>query len=419
MKNHEQAPSLPDFSNEDVVRRILESGSPEEIEQLRAAGNLDQATIDLRRHFAQLRKRTIDETFAETIERAEHAPFASDEELNAGVYREMIEPHVRDAVFRLREKGYGTKSSGFSIENRQTILFDAPYFSTISVPSSVCAELEAEGVTIEIEPEKISLLFKNPTTIEQMKTVWDRIEESLPDRGAPALPTMTGAAIQFREKQNDQEFLRRAAEKMETKYYEEYLDDLGLIEDALKDKHIVDIGAGTRIFAGRCARTGVASEVFSVEPNVGTTYPYEEKVMRALWSKEIRKHIDSRTVRGLRDDLPFKDATIDVVLVHGAMPGSEASLDNEVDMMRTEIDRSFAEIMRVLKPKGEARLYPFYTNEHHSYRTPWKEAIDQVLERLSHDDAYIVRVELVRERRIEGSSFPTETIARIVIQKRR
>lgn len=201
MKNHEQAPLPLDFSNEDVVRRILESGSPEEVEQLRAVGNLDQATIDIRRHFAQLRKITIDETRAETTERIKHTPLASDEELNAGVYREMIEPHVRGAVFRLREKGYGTKSSGFPIENRQTILFDAPYFATTSVPSSVCAELEAEGVIVEIEPEKISLLFQNPASIEQIKAVWNLIEESLPDRGAPASPTMTGAAIKFREKQ--------------------------------------------------------------------------------------------------------------------------------------------------------------------------------------------------------------------------
>ncbi|GEM_PF-1759046 len=417
MKNNEQAPFPSNLLDEDVVRRILESGSPEEIDRLRAMG-MDQETFDLYRHFAQLRKVTIEAQLREVAERTEQSPMASDEELSAGTYCEWIEPQARDAVFRLRRKGYGTVNSGFGIENRQTITFDAPYFTETAISDSLRAELTKEGVVIELKPSSISMFFNHPASLLEMKRAWNRIEEALPDLGTPAPPATSGLAIAFRETQSDPEFMRRIAEDMETKGYEEYLNDLGLTEGMLKNKRIVDIGAGTRMFAGHCVRMDITNDVFSVEPNNGTTYPNEERAMGSLWSKEEREKIDGHTIRGTRESLPFQNETMDLMLVHGAMPGTEASFEQETEKMQMEIDHTFAEIIRVLKSGGEARLFPFYTKEYHPYRTPWKEAIDQALDRLSKNSRCSIRIEPVHETYIEGISLPTEMTARIVISKK-
>ena len=44
----------------------------------------------------------------ETEERIKNNPKPSEEEILAGAFREMIEPQVRNALFEMYKKGYGT-----------------------------------------------------------------------------------------------------------------------------------------------------------------------------------------------------------------------------------------------------------------------------------------------------------------------
>ena len=50
----------------------------------------------------------------EKYERITTNPYASDEEYQAGTYRESIESQVRDAVFELQKRGYSPIESGFN-----------------------------------------------------------------------------------------------------------------------------------------------------------------------------------------------------------------------------------------------------------------------------------------------------------------
>jgi hypothetical protein len=104
-----------DLTNEKTITHILEEGRPEELEKLRAFHNLTPKKVRLFSDFAKLwrKAKAVEQSGREKEERKAKNPRASEEELRAGVYKEGLEPQVRDAVFALRRKGYATFESGF------------------------------------------------------------------------------------------------------------------------------------------------------------------------------------------------------------------------------------------------------------------------------------------------------------------
>jgi len=213
--------------------------------------------------------------------------------------------------------------------------------------------------------------------------------------------------------------LIKEGEKRETALYNEYLEDLGLTEEDLKDKKIVDIGAGTRMFAGHCLRCEINSEVYSVEPNVGEVYPDEEGYVKAAWSPEIKKQVDLKTVKAIREKLPFESNSFDLALVHCALPGTKEHGDKKYNEMRESIEMGFNEIGRILKRGGEARIYPFYGQEYNEWRKPWKEAIDAKLEEMRKLNKYQIKIEkITRESLSKVLGAKPEEIARIIIKSK-
>jgi len=134
-------------------------------------------------------------------------PFASEEELAAGIYKEYIEPQVRDAVFAIRRKGYGTFESGFYnlIEGSQYIGFAKDTLKDFSLPPDRIEALKSKGVEISIETtaEDRDSLFLKPIRdfdLDQWKKIWDEVVEIFPNRGIPASP---GNNKKFIEKQEN------------------------------------------------------------------------------------------------------------------------------------------------------------------------------------------------------------------------
>src|SRR3989339_1785207 len=144
-----------DLTNEEVITRIFETGSDEELEKLREFHNLTTKQIELFRSCAKLRKSIVEQMRKDIERRKEQNPIATEEELNMGAYQESIEPQVREAVLRLRRKGYTTYESGFHGFNSQIISFEKNHL----IPNELSDKIKIYNVDIKIKPNSISFSY--------------------------------------------------------------------------------------------------------------------------------------------------------------------------------------------------------------------------------------------------------------------
>lgn len=126
--------------------------------------------------------------FYAAVERIKRSPQPDAEELSAGSYRELIEPQCRGAVFRMRQKGYDTVSSGFSgVSSQGLMLRSSPILLT---GTSVVRNLQSSGFTVYRLENWLSMIEFQPERhdLSAMESRWDELEELLPDMGSPAPP---------------------------------------------------------------------------------------------------------------------------------------------------------------------------------------------------------------------------------------
>lgn len=146
-------------------------------------------------------------------ERLKRNLLADAEEINAGVYRDELEPQVSDAVFLMRRKGYNTFQSGYSsLENgSQFIDFrkeDAEFIKGVLNNLEIKNLIQDDGVSIESEEfdDRLTVTLKseNPKRgLEFWKRVWDAFADKMPDRGFSATPPIElGSYATFIERQN-------------------------------------------------------------------------------------------------------------------------------------------------------------------------------------------------------------------------
>ena len=138
-------PRQDDLNNEDVVTQILESGTPEELEQVGEFHKLTSEQIKLFSQYAKLRKQTREQIEEQVKERKKENPTPTEEELEMGCYIESIEPQVRAAVLNLRRKGYATYESGFHNFKGQKIGFEEKHLENFQLPKNLIHELELKG----------------------------------------------------------------------------------------------------------------------------------------------------------------------------------------------------------------------------------------------------------------------------------
>lgn len=192
-----------DLTNEDEVRRILESGTEEELKRSQEFHSLSQEQIDLYSYYAKLRKETLDEVKLDVEERKTENSVASKHELEMGAYDESIEPHIRETVIALRDKGYNTTLSGFSGLNSQEIKIVDSAFEDIQLDDGVARKLREKGIEVKIESNIISFTCSQELNLGQLEEAWRMIEEEVPDLGRPAEVSSLPSADTFRKKQSE------------------------------------------------------------------------------------------------------------------------------------------------------------------------------------------------------------------------
>ena len=200
-KNLGNIPEKKDYRNEDIIRKIFESGAPEELKEVEALHNLTPRQVELFCYYAKLRRITIDQMREEIKIREKENPVATEEELSMGVYKEKIEPQVMDTVLKLRQKGYTTFASGFSGFNEQDIKFNEEHLKDFQLPENLINDLEEKGVEIKIKQKSISFRCSSILKLDEIKKIWEDIESALPYLGEKAEPNNTNSAKSFLEKQ--------------------------------------------------------------------------------------------------------------------------------------------------------------------------------------------------------------------------
>lgn len=149
------------------------------------------------RLFEILMHETHEQVAADLEKRLKTNPKPTQTELNLGVFIEMIEPQVRDAILEFYRKGYSTDTSGF--KGRSDLQWIEGDFS---LPEKVRKDLEAESVWVNTNHSGYTTIQFQPTKadFDMIYKKWMRIASILPDRKTSAQPTMTASAREFRKK---------------------------------------------------------------------------------------------------------------------------------------------------------------------------------------------------------------------------
>ena len=215
--------------------------------------------------------------------------------------------------------------------------------------------------------------------------------------------------------ENRRERAVESALESERELYADYMKTLGMKESDLKGKAIVDVGAGSRMFAAHLLREGISDDILSVEPNVEGAQPHEREKLAMTLTPALRERLDALTRKGMRESLPLDDESVDLVVNHGAMPGSEWYENQDFSEIRQEIEDSFDEIMRVLRRGGEARLMPLWKIQEGGWGSEWRQAILNKLDRMEKDG---VSVQIEEADRWRNPGDKEETVSdRIILKK--
>lgn len=193
--------SNPDLHNEDYIRQVFASGSQSDIKSLVSYYDFTPDEVRLFSCFAKLRQNTLNEMCPRIEARRQERPIATLDELNMGAYQESIEPQVKFAVFDLRKKGYATYGSGFNGFDGQAIYFEKNYLKDFQLPTQIVDEYKSRGVIIKIEADRIKLSFKKEFNEEEIKTLWQEVENYFPDLKEACPPCQLKQAVLFRERQ--------------------------------------------------------------------------------------------------------------------------------------------------------------------------------------------------------------------------
>jgi hypothetical protein len=137
-------------------------------------------------YFEHLRSLALIESFQDTMVRIAENPVLTPEERNLGIFAEMLEPQVREAVMTLRKKGYQTSNSGFGPMPSQMIEIDGE----VTLPPRVFERIDSHAVSLTIADGVSTLSFpmQMTDTLNTLTTVWNQIAEALPDMDRSVQP---------------------------------------------------------------------------------------------------------------------------------------------------------------------------------------------------------------------------------------
>ncbi len=135
---------------------------------------------------------------------------ASDEEYELGVYADVIEAQVREAVFDLHKKGYVTFQSGFR-ENSDRDQFMDFRNSNLVIPDKIIEKLKEVSVEIKIEYfDDRTTLTLHPISdkairLSEWKEIWNMLVTDLPPADSALAPKakLVREHSLFREQQDN------------------------------------------------------------------------------------------------------------------------------------------------------------------------------------------------------------------------
>lgn len=157
--------------------------------------------------FASLKKSSDKQRKAALKKRIATQPHATDLEHSLGAFLEMYEPHLKEIVLKLAEKGYAIDaSSGFGGKNAE---FQA-MTGNFAIDYVNKNKLEKIGVKFrEYNGSKSLIFWPEKATLADINAKWMKIVDALPDKGKLTAPSTSADAISFRRKYIPQDQLFR------------------------------------------------------------------------------------------------------------------------------------------------------------------------------------------------------------------
>lgn len=207
---------------------------------------------------------------------------------------------------------------------------------------------------------------------------------------------------------------QKEAEREEKNVHKEYLHGLGLSERDLRGKRVLDIGAGARLFASRCHKKNIDADIYSLDIDVDDDW--DRQIHEHVWSDEVRRNIDSRTVQADYRQLPFRTESFDLVVAHCSVPGGVKDLE----YYESGLENTLAEMCRVIKPGGEVRIYPIIGKRHGPDDQMFKESLERILKNIEELNGYDVTCEKVDKGWVVDSRGQRQAIdfGRAIIHRR-
>jgi len=188
------------YHNLDYIKEVLEGDNENELKKVQEVQGWTNDEINLYSQFAKLRKEAIAMCSRELEERKKNNISPSEEELSMGIFREMLEPQVRNAVLLLRKKGYNSFESGFYDFDTQIIGFENKILEKYLPNEDLVENLKKDKVDLIIEADSITLKFREFKNIEEIEKIWEKVEKDFPDLGKEARLSNIQNAKMFREK---------------------------------------------------------------------------------------------------------------------------------------------------------------------------------------------------------------------------
>jgi SAM-dependent methyltransferase len=128
----------------------------------------------------------------------------------------------------------------------------------------------------------------------------------------------------------------------------EYEDYLGIDVDSLKGR-VLDIGAGIANFQEQCNERGI--DVTAIDPLYRPTNAHEF-FKKYLSNPENRKN----KIVAINEVMPFREGVFDIVLSEYSSIFYLGRSYPSIELRERMAEQMLEEIIRVLKPRGEARI---------------------------------------------------------------
>lgn len=188
-KWHQFAKTLPDRGQLDSIYITSETI------KFRRKYSAQSPDLQKKQKFEKLRFDIRKKTELELDKRMKNKKNPDAIELSLGLFKEELEPQVRNAVLALYRKGYSIDISGF---------MDNPIYQVIEgdfqLDEKTLAKFNPEKVTIETNPSGYTSLRIAPTKadLKNIQKEWDKIIALFPDTKKSASASMTRKAREFR-----------------------------------------------------------------------------------------------------------------------------------------------------------------------------------------------------------------------------